>query len=343
MSLRFPILGALLMCLCGNLDAQEQKVVNILLDARGSYKREYVNGHSMDQNCGFKGDLIDVVVNGSLSQRFSYMYRQRLNGINKDRTFFEATDFLYLDYQVTPHLTLRGGKWALMLGGWEFDAKPVDVFQLNEYAYHIPCYEWGVNMIMSTDNQNDTWIAQVCESPFRKEYENAMGKAADMYAYNLIWYGDHGRLHTIWSTNLMEYAPGHYSHFISLGNKINITDELDAYVDVQNRASSGQRFLLADCSIYGKIAYHPTEKVEVYGRVGYDVNQSGTDKDQTLGDGTEITTVGAGVNYYPLKDKNLRFHATYHYSFGKNTTPEAILQNKQSLIDVGASWTMKVL
>ena len=341
--LRHYLLAALLWCTCVYADAQEQKVVNIQLDARGSYKREYVDGHAVNQNSGFKGDLIDVVINGNLSSRFGYMYRQRLNGINKDRTFFEATDFLYLRYQATRHMAILGGKWALMLGGWEFDAKPIDVFQLNEYAYHIPCYEWGVNMILNTDNGKDQWVAQVCESPFRKIYEDAKGQSADMYAYNLIWYGHHGRLHTIWSTNLIEYAPGHYSHFISLGNKVNIADKVDCYVDIQNRASTGQRFLLSDCSIYGKVMYRPTEKLDVYARVGYDVNQSGTDKDQTLSDGTEITTVGGGVNYYPLKDKTLRFHATYNYSFGKNTTPEAFLQNKQSLIDVGMSWAMKVL
>ena len=53
------------------------------------------------------------------------------------------------------------------------------------------------------------------------------------------------------------------------------------------------------------------------------MNHAGTDADVALHDGTELTRIGAGVEYYPLKEKNIRIHGYYSYAFGKNTNPEA--------------------
>ena len=52
-----------------------------------------------------------VILSGTLSPKFSYLYRQRLSSINLDRTFFESIDFLYLQYNPIEQLSIRLGKW----------------------------------------------------------------------------------------------------------------------------------------------------------------------------------------------------------------------------------------
>jgi len=131
------------------------------LEARGDYKREYVDGQYQKDFSGFKGEMLDVYLQGSIGQKFSYKYRQRLNGINRDYNFFDATDWLYMAYSPSERLTLMAGKWVVLTGCWEFDPAPIDVYQLGEFCYHFPCYNWGVNAIVSTKKGNDKFVAQL--------------------------------------------------------------------------------------------------------------------------------------------------------------------------------------
>ena len=93
----------------------------------------------------------------------------------------------------------------------------------------------------------------------------------------------------------------------------------------------------------GQVSYQPTEKVNVFAKASYEVNKSGTDADVAVQDGTELTRIGAGMEYFPLKDKNVRVHGYYSYAFGKNTNPNGTLRDKESQVNVGVTWRVKVL
>lgn len=164
-----------------------------------------------------------------------------------------------------------------------------------------------------------------------------------MYAYNILWNGRHGIWETFWSANMSEYAPHKFINYISLGNKFHFTNNLQLEFDYWNRAASGQGFIGKDCSIIGQLSYQPTEKVNIFAKASYEVNHAGTDADVALHDGTELTRIGAGVEYYPLKEKNIRIHGYYSYAFGKNTNPEGVVQDKMSQVNVGVTWRGKVL
>jgi hypothetical protein len=61
--------------------------------------------------------------------------------------------------------------------------------------------------------------------------------------------------------------------------------------------------------------------------------------------GTEVTRVGAGVEYFPIKDsQDVRFHAGYCYSWGTNTNlTEGTLWDNHSFVSVGVTWKMSIL
>ena len=111
------------------------------------------------------------------------------------------------------------------------------------------------------------------------------------------------------------------------------------------RASSGQTFLLRDMSVMGEIAYTPSQRWKVFGKMTYDVNNTCSDADLCVAPGTELKMAGAGVEYFPLTDKRstLRVHANVFYSWGKNANSADVMQNKTTLVDVGVKWNMNLL
>lgn len=329
--------------IAANAFAQDDKPVHVSVEARADFQQESIDGTKQTENSGFKGNILNVIMHGQLTPKFSYMYRQRLNGINKDHSFFDATDWLYLSYQANRHWSFTVGKWAVLVGGWEFDPAPIDVFQLFEFCYTFPCYSWGVWAGYETTDKKDKFYFQVVESPFQRVCPKQPDGRGDMYAYNLIWYGKHGFYASDWSVNMLEYAPHKYINYISLGNRFHIADNLRVDVDVMNRASSGQRFLFQDCSVTARVDYQPVREVNVWAKASYDVNQTGTAADLSLYDGTEITRLGAGVEYFPLKNNKVRLHANYSYAFGKNTNPCGFVKDKQSMVDLGVTWRVNVL
>ena len=309
------------------LEAPHDKKVALSLEARGDYQRIYIGSQSDKAGSGFKGNIANVILSGTLSPKFSYLYRQRLSSVNLDRTFFESIDFLYLQYNPTEQLSVKLGKWIVFVGGWEFEPAPIDVFQLGEFCYQMPAYQWGATVSYTLPNGQDNLHAQVIQSPYRKTYEAMSGQPADMYAYNLIWTAHHDWFVPMWSVNFMEYAPGRFMNYVSLGHR--------APLDGEGKKA------FADYSIYGQLAFHPTVQTKLYLKGSYDQNLSGSAADYGVTDGTQIACLGGGVEYSPIPE--VRLHAHANYAFGTNTNPMAVLQDQRTQINVGVTWRMKVL
>lgn len=53
--------------------------------------------------------------------------RHRLNKKNNDASFFDATDWLYLAYR-KDNWELSAGKQVVAIGGYEYDAAPIDLY-----------------------------------------------------------------------------------------------------------------------------------------------------------------------------------------------------------------------
>ncbi|APW32574.1 porin [Prevotella intermedia ATCC 25611 = DSM 20706] len=334
---------ALLLLSSTTVMAQETKPVNLQVEARADYQRINIDGKKIKEGSGFKGNVVNIILKGDISPKFSYAFRNRLNGINKDYNFFNSTDWLYLKYKPNKNVALIAGKYIVMVAGYELLPAPIDCYFLSEFCYNFPCYQWGLVGELTTNSGNDVFSAQICQSPYQKVYENKAGKAAEMYAYNVAWNGRHGFWEPFWSVNMSEYAPHKFINYISLGNKFHLADNLQLELDYWNRAASGQGFIGKDCSVIGQISYQPTEKLNVFAKTSYEVNHAGTDADVAVMDGTELTRVGSGVEYYPLKEKNVRIHGYYSYSFGKNANPAGVVQDKMSELNIGVTWRGKVL
>lgn len=327
------LIGAVLFGACVlTADAQDE-LVRLKMQTRVDYQREYVDGNAMHDNSGFKGKYFMVLLDGKINDHFSYAYRQRLNKSSPDQSFFDATDWAYLTYQPDRHWSFSAGKQPVAVGGYEYDANPVDVYYASEYWNNIPCFQFGVTAAYSTRNGNDKIALQCSQSPF-------VGNAPDTYAYSLMWYGTHGFLSTLYSVNMVEYMPGRYISYQALGHKLMLGD-VTVQADFMNRAASGQTFLFANCSAIVNIGYSPTSWLNVFGKVSYDVNNTTKMADYCVMPGTELTQVGGGVEFRP--HKTVRLHAAYSHCFGTNTNEDGTLKPGRDWMSLGFTWDINLL
>lgn len=323
------ILGTLLLAISTlSVMAQEQSLIDLKAEVRMDYQRDYVDGDAVKSNSGFKGKYLNIILNGTINEHFSYAYRQRLNKTHKDASFFDATDWVYLTYKANDNWKFSGGKQVVGVGGYEYDRAPIDLYITSEYWNNVPCYQFGVSTTYTTDAGNDQFLFQVCESPFNFSKE-------DLYAYNLMWYGSHGWYNSIWSVNMMEYTSGKFIYYLALGNEFKMGNA-KLQLDLMNRATDKHAFFFKDCSVMAELSCMVNDKLNLFGKASYDVNKTNTVGDYCVLPGTEITKIGGGLEYYPIKNnRNLRFHANCAYSFGKNSNENGTVLPDQLLVDVG--------
>lgn len=315
--------------------AENSDIVNIGVDARVDFQHESTDGHTVNSNSGFEGKYIMLRVDGEIIPGLTYSWRQRFNKSTFDSSFFDSTDWIYLDY------ALRGwhfqaGKEVVMIGGWEYDRNPLDLYSCSVFWNNIPCYDLGVSVGYDVA-KNDRLSLQATQSPFFTSTNR------NLYAYNLMWSGRHGLYESLWSANMIEYEKGRYINYLALGNKFNF-NKFCVELDFMNRAASGQAFFFKDCSVMGEVSYAPTERWKVHAKMTFDRNATTTDKDYTVASGTNLKMVGAGVEFFPLlhRKHTLRLHANLYYSWGKNANAADVMQNKSLMVSAGLTWHMNL-
>lgn len=310
--------------------------VDLKIEVRADYQREYMDGESIEENCGFRGKYLNMAISGNITDNFSYSWRHRFNKMigPEGSSFFDATDWVWLAYNIND-FEISAGKQVVGIGGYEYDRAPIDLYFCSEFWNNVACYQFGVSGAYSFNEGKDKVMFQFCQSPFRDINP-------DMYAYNLMWYGNHGIFSSIYSVNMMEYAPGRFINYIALGNKFTF-DKVSLEFDFMNRATSGHTFLFKDISIIGELAWKPIDCLNIFGKVSYDVNNT-DNNDLYVLSGTDMTRIGAGVEYFPLKNDrhDIRIHANYCHTFGRNTNSQSMLRDNHSMFDLGVTWKFDV-
>ena len=191
------------------IDANAQNDgLRLQAETRIDYSGEFLKSNDSNDKMGFSGRYLNVMLSGNIDDHFSYSYRQRLNKAHADQSFFDATDWIYLTYAPSRNWEFSGGKQVVAIGGYEYDRAPIDLYFCSEFWNNIACYQFGASITYSTKSANDKIMFQACQSPFR-------AYADDMYAYNLIWYGNMGPLTTSYSINMIAQNRGEYINYIA--------------------------------------------------------------------------------------------------------------------------------
>ena len=316
-------------------EIQLPPMLDISADARADWQMVRYDGHTDNSNTGFEGKYLMVMLNGEIIDGLTYAWRQRFNKFSKDSNFFDATDWIYIDYRFKDW-SLRGGKDVVAIGGWEYDANPINIYAASLFWNNIACYQWGISGAFHI-GQSDKITAQITQSPFFTTDNR------NMYAYNIMWSGNHGAFSALYSANLVEYSKGKYISYISLGNRFAF-GLVNLELDLMNRASSGQTFFFKDFSVMAQLGWDINSRWSIKGKYTYDVNNTTTDADLTVRAGSELSMDGGVVEFYPLKKKrtSLRLHAGCWYAWGKNSNSADMLQDKTLFVSTGLTWYMDI-
>ena len=325
----------------GYAQAQEQnEIFRLGVEARFDWLNQSVDGNKVDAGSGFKVRYFNLRMDGQISPKFSYSWRQRFNRANSISEFAQNTDWLTLTYKPTQNWSISAGKQVLMIGGWEYDRAPIELYFCSEFWNNVNCYQLGASVSFTTSDGNDTILFQACQSPY-----DTASATVDYYAYNLYWSGSHGCYTALYSLNFMQYAPGKYDKYIALGNQFKFGDAT-LQLDLMNRGPKVKDLLFDNFSIMGEFSYLIADRVNVFAKATYDKIGDSAIAASGLIPGTEITRVGGGFEYYPLGGKgnrDVRLHAAYAYNFGDNTNPDGTALGKGSFLTVGLTWRINIM
>ena len=319
--IRIPRLLLLLGALLPGFAAQAQPTVTQLyFDTRASFHQEVADGQ---YNSQFTGDHFNLNVRGTLTDKLDFRIRQRLNKkVFDERNMFNATDFLYLRWHATPKLSFTVGKNALFIGGYEFDAVPIDVYYYSNFCNNLyQGFAFGVNAEYALAEEQ-TLAFQVCNSPLSLGFQN-------LYAFNFAWTGRFAPWwSTLWSVNFVQDE----FHRLVFG---------DLAIDVEwmNRAGAGQRHFFSDYTVISKVIW-TVGKWNLCAKGGYESNDianvdaAGRALDLAVAPGTRNVYAGCGVEFFPLPNRDrLRLHAVYFKSSSIGVDN----------FDVGITWRIDVI
>lgn len=317
-------------------------IPSISLDSRFSYNR-IVSGDS----AGLGGDGFWLNIDGKIGKHFSYSLSQRLDMAHgEDPSVFENTDWLNLTYEVDG-FSFTAGKDVLMVGSFEYDAYDIDsYFDMNSMFYNsFACYQWGVKTMWTNPSETSSFAFQVTNSPFA-----FAPREENMHAYNLGWYGAWDSYESIWTFNMLEYAPGSFVKMLSLGNMFYIGD-FSLMVDYIMRGDKVKN-MFDDVTLNIMPSVNLGESVRLFAKFGwermgselpYDIWGEYLSVEDQMAANDENTAVlpayivpsedyifyGAGVEYFPLKEnKSIRLHAAWT---SNNYT-------KRHALNIGLTW-----
>lgn len=316
------------------------EVLKFSLEGRFGWQMFRMDEVTDDDRTGFRGDFFNLRLDARLYKGLSFSWRQRLN-ITSERNFWNSTDWMVLNYAPNKDWLISAGKQVVAIGGYEYDRAPIDMYNSNsEYWNHIGCYQFGASVAYNF-SENDRLTFQFSNSPFRTNIGSN-----NTYGFSLMWNGRHGIWETIWSLNAFQCTEGRWMNYIALGNKFNfLPKRLWLELDYVNRASSHQAFLFEDCSVIAEMSGKPHSTVRLFAKYTFDVNNTGTDADCYVFDGTEMHGVSGGIEYEPFKKypEVLRLYGSAGYGWGVNSNPDGVMQDGQIRLNVGAKISLDVL
>lgn len=308
----------------------QNAVDHLFIDMRGAFHQELNDGREYESK--FIGEYFNLNILGHIAPNVTYRIRQRLNKkVFDESNMFNATDFLCINWNPHPKWTFTAGKYAVLIGGYEYDAVPVDVYFYSRFCQNLyQGYTFGALGTYEI-SKGQKLTAQICNSPLSKGIQN-------LYACNLMWTGKFFPWwHTIWSLNYVQDEFNRMIGYASLGNHC-VFGPVAVDIDLMDRASLKQNNFLSDYSINSKVIWS-VGKLNICAKAGYETNDNsnvdseGRPYDLVILPGTSYLYAGCGLEYFPLDNEALRLHAVY---FRDNLI-------HRDNFDIGVTWKVHII
>ena len=321
---------------------KKQDNFHFLLNLNNSFDVNQADGDF--QNAKFNMRQIRIEAKGNINKTFSFRWRQRLNRNNSpapdgiDNMPTSSIDVAGIGVKTSDVFSMFLGKQCAAYGGIEFDRNPIEIYEYSDMVDYMSNFLTGANFQFQL-NPNHQLQLQVLDSR-SASMEDMYGLGYDHskvpLLYTVNWNGSFGGVfNTRWSYSIMSQAEGYQSHYIALGNELNL-DKFNAFFDVMYmregidregivtgivgpKEDQGHQNDAEYLSFVMKAQYRISPKWNVFVK-GMLENEGLSKASGVLEKGKYRTAYGylAGIEYYPLQNSNLHFFLTYvgrHYSY----------------------------
>lgn len=289
---------------------------------------------------GLHGKYFNIVLSGEFGKGFAYSFKQRIIPTVGSASLFDNTDWLYLQYSVN-RWSFRLGKDVIAIGGWEYDAAPIDVYQPSFFWQHINCYALAVSAIYNDKSGHNQLFFQVSNSPYVCHIGSGEEWKQGLMGYSIYWKGFYPHFKALYSIGLYEYKRGSFINYIALGNRFDF-GKCSWYIDYMNRATSFDKFF-GDFSVMTRFLVN-LNKVNLFVKGGYDQNLAEKclpidARDNTMLPNHRYVVYGLGVEYMPIRDVRL------HLAVSNNVLVDTRSKEHEGNLNVklGVTWTIDFL
>ncbi|MCF0211956.1 MAG: hypothetical protein HUK17_03560 [Bacteroidales bacterium] len=298
---------------------------------------------------GFHGKYFNLHVGGYIGEQFSYYFRQRIQANPGSIAFYDNTDFLYINYMPNKNWMFRLGKDALAVGGFEYDAAPIDVLFATNYWDNFYCFQLALAGAYKSDDGNHMLLAQVANSPY--VHTDGAPWQSGLMSYNLYWSGNFGHFKTLYSANMFERERGHFMNYIALGHKL-VYEKWDLYLDLIHHALYGSDWG-KNYAVVGCFNYYATKDLSFYAKAAYEQNRSdyntlnlngNLNPDCLILSQHAYTSYGIGCEYRPSFCKSVRLHGVVAMRHATDyTNPDQVETTNSLNVNLGITWNMDFL
>ena len=346
---------------------KKQDNFHFLLNLNNSFDVNQADGDF--QNAKFNMRQIRIEAKGNINKTFSFRWRQRLNRNNSpasdgiDNMPTSSIDVAGIGVKTSDVFSMFLGKQCAAYGGIEFDLNPIEIYEYSDMVDYMSNFLTGANFQFQL-NPNHQLQLQVLDSR-SASMEDMYGLGYDHskvpLLYTVNWNGSFGGMfNTRWSYSIMSQAEGYQSHYIALGNELNL-DKFNAFFDVMYmregidregivtgivgpKEDQGHQNDAEYLSFVMKAQYRISPKWNVFVK-GMLENEGLSKASGVLEKGKYRTAYGylAGIEYYPLQNSNLHFFLTYvgrHYSYTDRAKVYGNENYSTNRISLGYIWQL---
>ncbi len=316
----------------------------------------------------FRNKHLRIEIKGQVTPNFYYRFRHRLDKLNERAGidhFSRATDIMMIGYKVTDRFTVECGKMIQYLGGFEYDANPIYVYEFSELTDLIDFANTGVALKYDLTPSQEL-VVNITNSMGDRLFRSypgtqQQGLRETAFPINAVlnWNGSFAnhRFETRCSAGVSKLAKGVDVLQVILGQKINLPT-FSMYADYSYEKAGIDRMGLVSSDFHPLLPHDkPYLENTQYHAVVSRADWQTSPRWSLFGKcalewcnvrdmpdlGRRHCAAVAGIEYKPLPHHDLRYYLCLSRHWRHYTTAASSSSNTDSKVEVGVICRLKVL
>jgi len=312
------------------------KNVDMIANTQIAFRSDFYEGEHVESK--FRVEQFRLEIKGFVHKKIYFRFRHRYTSSFEPQSIdkiIKGVDFAYVTFTLSDKVQLTIGKTYADWGGIEFDLNPIYVFEYSDIIEQADNFLTGAGVYWQATEKNG-FSFQILNSrtqSFEELYQGLPGvEGSDIPLAAVVnWRGKFwdGKFSTLWSYSLFNEAKDTFKNYIALGNQLTL-DKLAIAYDFKwskedlDRTGIISRDVPDDIYPYAlqntlyyshwtKIDYRFAEKwgLSFSGFIDTAKWLSDIDPQKTTDDWRKGYGFVPSLEFYPWKDVNLKFFATY--------------------------------